>query len=96
MITKHSLLRSVTPLAIFALVVAACSSPAASTAPSTAASQPAETAAGSAPAGSAPAASAADLTALIAAAKTEGTVSVIALPHDQLRAVLKKYNRLNQ
>jgi putative spermidine/putrescine transport system substrate-binding protein len=82
LITKHSLLRSVTPLAIFALVVAACSSPGASSAPSTAASAPAPTAAGSAPAGSSPAASGADLTALIAAAKAEGTVSVIALPHD--------------
>ena len=76
------MLRSVTPLAIFALVVSACSGPAASTAPSVAASQPAATAAGSAPAASAPAASGADLTSLIDAAKKEGTVTTIALPHD--------------
>jgi putative spermidine/putrescine transport system substrate-binding protein len=81
LITKHSLLRSVTPLAIFALVVAACSTPAGSAAPSTAASQAAPTAAGSAAAPSASAAGGVDMAALEAAAKAEGNLTTIALPH---------------
>jgi len=83
LITRHALLRSVTPLAVFALVLSACSTPAASNAPaSVAASQP-PAATGAASQGAAsPSAAAVDLTALITAAKAEGTVSVIALPHD--------------
>jgi putative spermidine/putrescine transport system substrate-binding protein len=81
LITKHSLLRAVTPLALFALVVSACSTPAGSTAPSTAASQPAATsgASGAAPSGSA--AGGVDMAALEAAAKAEGNLTTIALPH---------------
>jgi putative spermidine/putrescine transport system substrate-binding protein len=81
LITKHSLLRSVTPLAVFALVVSACSTPAGSTAPSTAASQAAPTAAGSEAAPSASAAAGVDMAALEAAAKAEGNLTTIALPH---------------
>jgi putative spermidine/putrescine transport system substrate-binding protein len=82
LITKHSLLRSVTPLAVFALVVAACSTPAGSSAPATAAaSAPAATAAGTAEAPSASAAGGVDMAALEAAAKAEGNLTTIALPH---------------
>ena len=82
MITKHALLRSVTPLAIFALVVSACSSPGASTAPSTAASQPAATTGASEPAASASAATGGvDMAKLEADAKAEGGLTTIALPH---------------
>jgi putative spermidine/putrescine transport system substrate-binding protein len=81
LITKHSLLRAVAPLAIFALVVSACSTPAGSTAPSTAASQAAPTAAGSEAAPSASAAGGVDMAALEAAAKAEGNLTTIALPH---------------
>ena len=81
MITKHSLLRAVTPLAVFALVVSACSTPAGSTAPSTAASQAAPTAAGSEAAPSGSAAGGVDMAALEAAAKAEGNLTTIALPH---------------
>jgi putative spermidine/putrescine transport system substrate-binding protein len=82
LITKHSLLRSVTPLAVFALVVAACSTPAGSSAPATAAaSAPAATAAGTAAAPSASAAGGVDMAALEAAAKAEGNLTTIALPH---------------
>ena len=80
MITKHALLRSVTPVAIFALVLTACSSPAASNAP--AASQPAATSAASEPAASSSAAAGPDLSALETAAKGEGQLTTIALPHD--------------
>jgi len=81
LINKHSLLRAVTPLAVFALVVSACSTPAGSTAPSTAASQAAPTAAGSEAAPSASAAGGVDMAALEAAAKAEGNLTTIALPH---------------
>jgi putative spermidine/putrescine transport system substrate-binding protein len=82
LITKHSLLRSVTPLAVLALVVSACSTPAGSTAPSTAASQPAASSGASeaAPSGSS-AAGGVDMAALEAAAKAEGNLTTIALPH---------------
>jgi putative spermidine/putrescine transport system substrate-binding protein len=74
--TKHALTRTLTPLAIFAFVVSACSSgggtttspsAAASTAPSTAASD---------------AASADPIAALVDAAKAEGKLTTIALPDD--------------
>jgi putative spermidine/putrescine transport system substrate-binding protein len=76
--TKHALSRPLTLLAVLGLVVTACSSGGASTAPSAsaAASVPASQGASqSAGAGT-------DMAALEAAAKAEGTVSTIALPHD--------------
>jgi putative spermidine/putrescine transport system substrate-binding protein len=83
LITRHSLLRAVTPLAVFALVVSACSSPAASGAPSAAASQPAATTTASEPAASASGAiGGVDLAKLEADAKAEGQLTTIALPHD--------------
>ena len=81
LITKHSLLRSVTPLAIFALVLSACSTGgSASGAPaSAAASQPATS---SEPAASASAAAGGvDMAKLEADAKAEGGLTTIALPH---------------
>jgi putative spermidine/putrescine transport system substrate-binding protein len=87
LITKHSLLRAVTPLAIFALVVSACSTPGTSTAPgSAAASQPAATTGASEPApstGASPSAAAGgiDMAKLEADAKAEGGLTTIALPH---------------
>jgi putative spermidine/putrescine transport system substrate-binding protein len=65
------------PLAAFAFVVSACSTPAASSAPSTAASAPASQAASDAPS-----ASTDPIAALAEAAKAEGQLTTIALPHD--------------
>ncbi len=77
MITKHSLSRTLTLLAAFAFVVSACSTPAGTAAPSTsaAASAPASQAASEAP-------SVDPIAALAEAAKAEGTLTTIALPHD--------------
>jgi putative spermidine/putrescine transport system substrate-binding protein len=76
LITKHTLSRVFTPLAAFAFVVSACSSGATpSPAASAAASAPASQAASAAP-------SADPMAALIEAAKGEGTLTTIALPHD--------------
>ncbi len=79
MITKRTLSRTVTPLLALAFVASACSTPgASSTAP-----------ASSAPSGSAPASQAASdapsadpIAALADAAKAEGQLTTIALPHD--------------
>jgi putative spermidine/putrescine transport system substrate-binding protein len=77
LITKHSLSRTLTLLAAFAFVVSACSTPAGTAAPSTsaAASAPASQAASEAP-------SVDPIAALAEAAKAEGTLTTIALPHD--------------
>jgi putative spermidine/putrescine transport system substrate-binding protein len=79
LITKRSLSRVVTPIAAFAFVVSACSTPAgsagASAAASTAASAPASQAASEQP-------STDPIAALAEAAKTEGQLTTIALPHD--------------
>ena len=80
--TKHALTRPLTLIAVLGLLVAACSSPGAS--PSAPASAPAsEPPAASAP-GSAPASGATSEIppALIEAAKAEGNLTTIALPHD--------------
>ncbi|MFL5644056.1 MAG: ABC transporter substrate-binding protein, partial [Chloroflexota bacterium] len=72
-------------LVVGSIALAACSSSGASTAPSAAASAAAPSAAAPSAAGSgaAPSASAAgNMDALVAAAQKEGTLSVIALPHD--------------
>jgi putative spermidine/putrescine transport system substrate-binding protein len=76
--TKHALSRPFTLLAVLGLVVTACSTSGATASPSTsaAASVPASQGASqSAGAGT-------DMAALEAAAKAEGTLSTIALPHD--------------
>jgi putative spermidine/putrescine transport system substrate-binding protein len=79
LITKRSLLRTLTPLLAFAFVMSACSSPAASTSPAASvaasASAPASQAASDAP-------SADPMAALAEAAKGEGQLTTIALPHD--------------
>lgn len=84
LITKPALLRTLTPLAAFALVLSACSSGGAATAsPSAAQSQAASapaSASASQPAESASASAGADLSALEAAAKAEGKLTTIALP----------------
>ena len=81
MITKRSLSRTLAPLAAFAFVVSACSTPGASGAPSASAAASAPPPASQAASGS-PAASGVDMAALEAAAKAEGTLTTIALPHD--------------
>ena len=79
MTTKYSFLRGAVPFAIVAIVVGACTSGAsAPPASQAAASQPAASTGGGA---SAPA-SADPLAALVDAAKTEGGLTTIALPHD--------------
>ena len=77
MTTKHALFRIVAPLAAIAIVASACST-GATTAPgsSTGASAPAASGGASAPAASADA-----MADLVAAAKAEGTLTTIALPH---------------
>jgi putative spermidine/putrescine transport system substrate-binding protein len=83
--TKHSFLRAVAPFAIVAIVAAACTSGGASPSASTAAaSQPAASTGGGASSGPSAAASAsADaMAALVTAAKAEGGLTTIALPHD--------------
>jgi putative spermidine/putrescine transport system substrate-binding protein len=84
--TKHAPTRSLTGIAVFALLVAACSSGGATQSPSASAPAASEPPAASAPA-SAPASAEASAAAgpseeLIAAAKAEGTLTTIALPHD--------------
>jgi putative spermidine/putrescine transport system substrate-binding protein len=76
--TKHALFRVAAPLATLAIVVSACSSGGAASAP--AGSAAATTPAGSSGA-SAPAASADAMADLVTAAKAEGTLTTIALPH---------------
>jgi putative spermidine/putrescine transport system substrate-binding protein len=77
-ITKRSLSRLLTPLAAFAFVVSACSTPGTTAAPSTSAAAPA-----SAPASQAAESASADpIAALAEAAKGEGQLTTIALPHD--------------
>ena len=79
MTTKHSFLRGAVPFAIVAIVVGACTSgSSAPPASQAAASQPAASTGGGA---SAPA-SADPMAALVDAAKTEGGLTTIALPHD--------------
>ncbi|HET9346141.1 MAG TPA: extracellular solute-binding protein [Candidatus Limnocylindrales bacterium] len=75
--TRHALSRPLTLVAVLGLVVAACSGGGASTAPS--ASAPASQGGGGA---SGPPASADPMAALVEAAKAEGTLTTIALPHD--------------
>ena len=78
MSTKRSLTRWAGLLATSAIVLAACSTPAASVAPSAGAPSAAPSTDGSA----APSTDTGAMDALIAAAKAEGTLSTIALPHD--------------
>jgi putative spermidine/putrescine transport system substrate-binding protein len=84
--TKRSFLRVAAPLAVFAIVASACTSGGASSSPSSAAasqpaaSTPAESAAAST--GPSAAASADAMAALATAAKAEGGLTTIALPHD--------------
>ena len=89
MTTTRNLTRWAGLMAASAILFAACSTPAASTAPSASASAPAS----EAPSGSAPASASASAAAggfepfapdqaLLDAAKAEGTLSTIALPHD--------------
>ena len=87
--SKHSFIRFAAPLAVVAIVASACSSgasssPASAAASQAAASQPAASSGGSssAPSAGGSGAAAVDMTALAAAAKAEGTLSTIALPHD--------------
>ena len=79
MTTKHGLLRVATPLTILAIVLSACTTGAA-TPPAGSTGTGASAPAGSSGA-SAPAASDGGLDALITAAKAEGTLTTIALPH---------------
>ncbi|HEU4920040.1 MAG TPA: extracellular solute-binding protein [Candidatus Limnocylindrales bacterium] len=83
MSTKRALTRTLTPLAIFAFVVSACSSPGATSAPSAASAAPSQAppsdGASASPSG---AGAGAEDPALIAAAQAEGTLTTIALPHD--------------
>lgn len=84
--TKHTLSRPLSLIAVVALVVAACGtgatpSPSASVAASAPASAPASGAA-SAPASAAASAATGPSEELIAAAKAEGGLTTIALPHD--------------
>jgi putative spermidine/putrescine transport system substrate-binding protein len=78
--TKHALFRVAAPFAMLAIVVSACSSGGAASAPagSAAATAPA---ASSGTGASAPAASADAMADLVTAAKAEGTLTTIALPH---------------
>jgi putative spermidine/putrescine transport system substrate-binding protein len=80
LITKRLITRTLAPLAAFAIVFSACSSPGASTAPSTSAAAPSSSAAESQAASEAP--SADPVAALAEAAKAEGQLTTIALPHD--------------
>jgi len=81
--TKHSFLRAAAPLAIFAIVASACTTGGAASPSSAAASQAASTGASSAPStGASQAASADPMAALVTAAKAEGGLTTIALPHD--------------
>jgi putative spermidine/putrescine transport system substrate-binding protein len=82
LITRHALLRSVTPLAVFALVLSACSSPGATNAPASAvASQPPAATSGASQGAASPSAAAAGPDqALIDAAKAEAKLTTIALP----------------
>jgi putative spermidine/putrescine transport system substrate-binding protein len=80
LITKHAFLRAAAPLAIVAIAASACTggatqAPSASTAPSVAAPSAAES-------GAAPSASSDAMAALVDAAKAEGGLTTIALPHD--------------
>jgi putative spermidine/putrescine transport system substrate-binding protein len=76
----RALTKALTPLAIFAFIVSACSSGGAtSPSASTASVAPPASSGSVAPSGSA---SGADLGPLIEAAKAEGTLTTIALPHD--------------
>jgi putative spermidine/putrescine transport system substrate-binding protein len=70
------------PFAAFAIILSACSSPGGSAAPSAAASAPPASAPASQEASGSPAAGGVDMAALEAAAKEEGTLTTIALPHD--------------
>jgi putative spermidine/putrescine transport system substrate-binding protein len=77
--TRKTSLRVALPFALFAIVASACSSGATPTpASSTAASQPAASSGGSV----APSASADAMADLVTAAKGEGNLTTIALPHD--------------
>jgi putative spermidine/putrescine transport system substrate-binding protein len=81
--TKQSFLRAAAPLAMFAIVVSACSSGgAASPAASAAASVAAPSTATSTEPSAAASPSADALATLVADAKKEGTLTTIALPHD--------------
>jgi putative spermidine/putrescine transport system substrate-binding protein len=85
--TKHSFLRVAAPLAMFAIVASACTGGGAASPSSAAASQAASasTGSGSSAAASAPASAAASpdpMSALATAAKAEGGLTTIALPHD--------------
>jgi putative spermidine/putrescine transport system substrate-binding protein len=77
--SKNPLLRVVAPFAVFAIVASACSGGGASNAPASAAapSTPAASSGGSAAAPSDDA-----MAALVTAAKAEGSLTTIALPHD--------------
>ncbi len=78
---KHALTRWAGLLAASAILFAACSTPAASTAPSAASVAPPASVAPSGDASVAPSAAAGPSEELIAAAKAEGGLTTIALPH---------------
>ena len=80
MITKRTLTRTFTPLAVFAFVVSACSSGGGATASPSASA--AATPAPASPGASEAPPSADPMAALAEAAKAEGTLTTIALPHD--------------
>jgi len=81
---NRALTRTLIPLAAFAFVLSACSSPGATSAPSAASAAPSQAAPsdGASAAPSNGGGAGAEDPALIAAAQAEGTLTTIALPHD--------------
>ena len=79
MTSKKPLLRVVAPFAIFAIVTSACTGGGASNAPASAAAP--STPAASSGGGSSAAPSDDAMAALVTAAKAEGSLTTIALPH---------------
>jgi putative spermidine/putrescine transport system substrate-binding protein len=81
---NRALTRTLIPLAAFAVVLSACSSPGATSAPSAASAAPSQAAPsdGASAAPSNGGGAGAEDPALIAAAQAEGTLTTIALPHD--------------
>ena len=84
MFKNRALTRTLIPLAAFAFVLSACSSPGATSAPSAASAAPSQAAPsdGASAAPSNGGGAGAEDPALIAAAQAEGTLTTIALPHD--------------
>ncbi|HET9614480.1 MAG TPA: hypothetical protein VFP22_06685, partial [Candidatus Limnocylindrales bacterium] len=85
MTSRHSFLRVATPLAMLAILASACTGGGSSPSTSAAASQPAASTGGSSTAPSTAASQGASpdpMAALATAAKAEGGLTTIALPHD--------------